>query len=216
MLMPAALSLRPAWRGRTARCRVNSGSMRLAMPASTLPGPHSTIVVIAARLDGLHAFDPAHRAEGLLVQSASRMRSGLGFDLDLDVVDHRNLRRGERRGRQLFPQLLGRRLHQARMERRRHRQRQRALGAIGLEHFAGLLDGGLAAGDHGLRRIVEVHRLHHFVACSRRSCAPPRRSLRSPCAPPCPGWPPSRPCPPAPPPAWPARGSAPAARPAPA
>ncbi|MPM90447.1 hypothetical protein SDC9_137568 [bioreactor metagenome] len=49
------------------------------------------------------------------------------------------------------------------MERRRHRQRQRALGACSLEHFAALFHADLGAGDHGLRRVVEVHRFHDFL-----------------------------------------------------
>ncbi len=42
--------------------------MRLTMPASTLPGPHFDHVGDASGLEGLHAFDPAHRAESLAVQ----------------------------------------------------------------------------------------------------------------------------------------------------
>ena len=49
------------------------------------------------------------------------------------------------------------------MKGRRHRQRQRTLGTVGLEDFTGLLDGRLGAGDHGLGRIVEVHGFDHFV-----------------------------------------------------
>ena len=49
------------------------------------------------------------------------------------------------------------------MEGRGHRQRQGTLGAHGLEDLAGLLDACLAAGDHGLLRIVEVHCLNHLA-----------------------------------------------------
>jgi len=48
------------------------------------------------------------------------------------------------------------------MERCRHRQGQRAFGACGLEGVASLFDGGLAAGNHGLGRIVEVDGLDNF------------------------------------------------------
>ena len=61
------------------------------------------------------------------------------------------------------------------MKRCRNRQRQGALGAVGLEHFTGLLHRPPAARDDGLHRVVEIDGLHHLqgvVAESpRRFCA---------------------------------------------
>jgi hypothetical protein len=59
---------------------------------------------------------------------------------------------------QAFLQAVGGRLHQAGMERRRDRQRQRALGAAALSSSQAV-HAGLGAGDHGLLGIVEVGRL---------------------------------------------------------
>ena len=159
----------------------------------------------AARLERLHASRPsapgrppaAPARRGCARGSVSTATSML---LTTGICGAANSSR-----RQPLAQRFGRRLHQARMERRRHRQRQRALGAAGLEHLAGLVDRGLAAGDHGLRRVVEIDGLHHFGAVRRRKL---RRRLgataRSPSQRPCRGWPPWRQCPPAPPAAWPA------------
>jgi hypothetical protein len=47
-------------------------------------------------------------------------------------------------------------LQQRRMERRRHRQRQRALGALFLGQHAGALDARGGTGDHDLRRRIEI------------------------------------------------------------
>jgi hypothetical protein len=54
------------------------------------------------------------------------------------------------------------------VERRRHRQRQRALGAHALEGDTGGIHRGLGAGDHGLLGIVEVDGLHHLAGGLRR------------------------------------------------
>ncbi|MCY1360255.1 hypothetical protein D9M69_468730 [compost metagenome] len=56
------------------------------------------------------------------------------------------------------------------MERRRNRQRQRTLGTVCLEDLAGLFDRRLAAGNHGLGWIVEVHRLHNLQAGATERC----------------------------------------------
>ena len=190
-------------------CR--AGSMRLTRPASTLPGPHSTSVVTPrawmARTQSTQRTGPKACS-----YSAARMRSGSVSTLTsmlfttgirgapMAVAASRSRRR------------LGGRLHQAGMERRGHRQQQRALGAVGLEHLAGLVDGGLAAGDDGLRRIVEVHGLDHLggVGAERalRLGAALDHLLRVHAR----GSRPSRRCPRARRPAWPGRGSAPAAR----
>ena len=94
--------------------------------------------------------------------SAARMRSGSTSTLTSMLLITGICGAAKRRCRQPFLQPFGGRLHQAGVERRRHRQRQGTLGAAGLEHFAGLFDRFPAAGDHGLRRIVEIHRLHDF------------------------------------------------------
>ena len=60
------------------------------------------------------------------------------------------------------------------MERRRHRQRQRALRALGLQHLAGPVDPGLGAGDDGLLRVVEIHRLDGFAGRGATSAQPAR------------------------------------------
>ena len=190
-----------------------SASMRLTMPASTLPGPHSTMCVDAARADRLHRLDPAHRAEGLAIQRVADRRR-VGLDRDVDVVDDRDLRRGDRRRRQLAraaarpPASSGCEWNGADTGSGSAR-----LAPLRLEQFAGLLDAGLAAGDHGLLRVVEVDRFDHLAGCrARASAQPSRTALRRPGR----GSPPSRRRRPAPPPAWPARESAPAAAPRPA
>ena len=68
-------------------------------------------------------------------------------------------------------QAVGGRFHEARMEGSGHRQWQRALGTHGLEHFAGLVDSRLAAGDHGLGSVVEVHCLDHLSAARTEALA---------------------------------------------
>ena len=69
--------------------------MRLTMPASTLPGPHSTMCVDAARPDRLHVSTQRTGPKAWRY-SASRIAAGSVSHRDVDVVDHRDARRGER------------------------------------------------------------------------------------------------------------------------
>ena len=153
-----------------------SASMRLIMPASTLPGPHSTTWVTPRARIACTDLDPAHRAVGLAIRARrgsprGRSRRATSMLLMTGICGAAIATLG-----QPLAQPLGGRLHQARMERRRHRQRQRALRARRLEQLAGLVDAGLGAGDHGLLRIVEVDRLDDLAARRAR----PRRSRRAP------------------------------------
>ena len=86
--------------------------------------------------------------------------------------------RGDFQNARQLLQALGRRLHQAGVERRGHRQQQRALGARGLEHLAGLVDAGLGAGDDGLLGIVEVDGLDDLAAGLCRGLAAVAHGLR--------------------------------------
>ncbi len=52
------------------------------------------------------------------------------------------------------------------MERCGYRQWQGALGALAFEPLAGLVHRCAAAGNHGLRRVVEIHCLDHLAAVS--------------------------------------------------
>ena len=130
------------------------------MPASTLPGPHSTMCVTPASTILPDGLDPAHRRGRLAHQ---RLLDALGgvFDRDIDVVHHRDLRA---RAACIFARyvasFVSRGLHQRRMERRAHRQQHRALRALRLARLHRALDRRLLAGDHHLAGRVEVHRLH--------------------------------------------------------
>jgi hypothetical protein len=106
------------------------------MPASTLPGPHSTHVAQAARGQRAHHLHPPHGAEGLPVQRvAYRLR--IRGRSHVDVVDDRHDRCRDGHRSQPFLQAVGGGLHQAGVERRGDSQRQSALGAAGLEQLAG-------------------------------------------------------------------------------
>ena len=50
------------------------------------------------------------------------------------------------------------------MKRRRYWQQQSAFGALAFEPFAGLIDRCAAAGNHGLGRVIEIHRLDDLAA----------------------------------------------------
>ena len=81
----------------------------------------------------------------------------LAMNLNVDIGNHRDLRRCNGRLRQTRGELLSRRLEQARMEGRRHRKRNRAAAALGLRQLHGLFERGLFARDHDLSRRVVVH-----------------------------------------------------------
>ena len=98
-----------------------SASMRLTMPASTLPGPHSTTWLSPRARKACTTSTQRTGAEGLAVQRiADRIR--IGLHRHVDVVDQRDARRGKGHVGQALAQGLGRRAHQRTMERRRHRQ----------------------------------------------------------------------------------------------
>ena len=71
-------------------------SMRLFMPVSTRPGPHSTTCVTPRAAKRLDRLDPAHRARRL---PRERGADRVGFRMlrDVDVVQHGNRRRRDQR-----------------------------------------------------------------------------------------------------------------------
>ena len=81
----------------------------------------------------------------------------------INIVDQRDLWWSKVQCGESLAQALGRRAHQARVERGRHRQAQGPFGASGLEPLAGTLDRRLAASDHRLCRVVEVDCLDHLA-----------------------------------------------------
>ena len=109
----AAPSPRPARPGRGPRPMTASASMRLTMPASTLPGPHSKTCVDAARARIACTTSTQRTGPKAWRYSASRIAAARSRLLHVDVVDHRNARRVERDRRQPLAQPLGGRLHQA-------------------------------------------------------------------------------------------------------
>ena len=66
--------------------------MRFVMPASTLPGPHSTMCV-TPESTMRRIVSTQRTGEGLTHQRVLDARR-LAFDRDIDIVDHRNRRRG--------------------------------------------------------------------------------------------------------------------------
>jgi hypothetical protein len=150
-LMTAALDFGQCG-GSYSAAPVSSASMRLTMPASTLPGARirhrGDARALMARTHSTQRTGPKawrYRASRMpvgIVPTATSMLLMTGICGTSSSMSMSLQRR---------PQLLGRRLHQAGMERRRHRQRQRPLGARRLEHFAGLFHRRLAASNHGLR-----------------------------------------------------------------
>ena len=132
--------------------------MRLTMPASTLPGPHSTMCVTPRARMRLHDLDPAHRAEGLAHERVAD-RGGIGLDRDVDVVDDRNLRRRESTSSPAAPAAARPPASSgSNGTAPTPAAAARAWRPCAFSTSQAFSTRGLAAGDHGLRRIVEVDR----------------------------------------------------------
>ena len=208
--MPAVPWLRPASPGRRPPAAASVGVDALDHAGQHLAGAaFDDRASMPRACERLHALRPSAPGRRPARTSASRMRSGSVSTATSMLLTTGMRGARESRRRQALAQPLGGRLHQARMERRRHRQRQRALGAAAPSApRRPCSTRGLAAGDHGLRRVVEVDRLDRPRRWPARGLGAalaslPRRPGR--------GSRPWRRCRPAPPPASPARGSAPAA-----
>ena len=115
----------------------------------------------ARRLQRKHGLDPTHRRSSLAHQRILD-RLWIGQLSHVHIVDHGNPRRHQRQFLQAHLERLRCRLHQCAMERRRYWQHQGTLSALGFNQFGGTLDRCFVAGDHGLLRFVEIHRLHHL------------------------------------------------------
>ncbi len=68
----------------------NSASMRLTMPASTLPGPHSTTWCMPLRLEAQHASRPSAPDRRPADTGHRGCASGCDLAADVDVVEHRD------------------------------------------------------------------------------------------------------------------------------
>ena len=152
-------------------------SMRRTRPASTLPGPHSTMCVDALRARTRGSCRPSAPG-GRLPRSAARIASGVGCGATSTLCMHRN------RGR-------------ARPAPARAARRSRSAAGFSSEQWNGAdtgsssprlapralrgrdraLDRGLVAGDHDLPRRVEVGRLDDLALRAPRAHASRDRSV---------------------------------------
>ena len=193
-------------RRRSARTTSSSRAIRLLSPASTLPGPHSTTCVTPR---AANAWIVSTQRTGLAAccASAARIASGARCFGDVDVVQHRDRRRGERHARRASPRAARPRASAASCGTARDTGSSTPrLAPFAFASADRALDRLRVPGDHDLPRRVEIDRLDAPAPCaaSRAGRRAPRRRRG-------PGSPPSRRRPPARPPASPARGSAPAA-----
>ena len=158
-----------------------SASMRLTMPASTLPGPHSTDVRQAARAHRLHHLDPAHRRRrpgGTAHRGCASGRSRTATSTLLTTADRAASRTARRPAARAARSAAG--FIRLRMERRRHRQRAARAWRPGLEHLAGLSTPALLPAITVCFGIVEVGGLDDLAAgrghLRRSRRAPPAAS----------------------------------------
>ena len=133
----------------------------------------------AAGADRLHRLDPAHRAEGLAV-AARRGSRRARSRCDVDVVDHRDPRRGDRdaspaaRCRRSAAGFISGEWNGAETGSGSAR-----LAPAALSSSQALSTPALRAGDHGLLRIVEVGRLDDLAGRSRAAAQPSRTAAAS-------------------------------------